>query len=260
MKELILLKLGGSLITKKDASEPQINAENVKRIVTEVKKGWDSKKYDLLLIHGAGSYGHPIVHATGIANGVKTQEDILAFAKTQKLQNQLNVAICDFFLEKGLPTIPFQPSTVAMMDKKELVEVYLPVLESFLDLSLVPVLYGVPAYDKHQNCSILSGDQLIVYFANHLAPAKIISATNVDGVLGPDNQVIKRITSLTQQNLIKVLKGSSATDVTGGMAGKVLEFFKLKKIFKAQIINGNVPGNIEKALKGDTSIGTMIEP
>lgn len=260
MKDRILLKLGGSLITRKDSPEPEIDATNVKRIVLEIKKGIDWKKSNLVLIHGAGSFGHPIVQATGIAEGVNTPQDVLAFARTQKLQNELNVAICDHLLKLDLPAIPFQPSTVSTMENKQLVEVYLPILKAFLELSLIPVLYGVPAYDRKQNCSILSGDQLIVHLANHLTPVRIISATNVDGVLGPDNVLIDRITTLAQQDLMKVLKGSEVTDVTGGMASKVLEFFKLKKVLKAQIINGNVPGNIEKCLKGDLTIGTIIEP
>ncbi|MHC1592247.1 MAG: isopentenyl phosphate kinase [Candidatus Helarchaeales archaeon] len=260
MKQLIILKIGGSLITKKNASKPEIDTKNLDRIVNEIKNGWDPSKFNLLLIHGAGSFGHPIVKETGIAEGIQDPEAVLAFAKTQKLQNELNVMVCEKLLDKNIPAIPFQPSTVAIMKNKELSEVYSSVLEAFLELSLVPVLYGVPAYDKIQQCSILSGDQLIVYFANHLSPSRIISATNVDGVLDENDQVIRRITSLAQKDLIKVLKGSDVTDVTGGMAGKVLEFFKLKKQFKAQILNGNIPSNIEKALKGDVSIGTIIEP
>ena len=258
MKDLMLLKLGGSLITKKNSKEPVIDDKNIERIAIEVKNGLDQDKNDLILIHGAGSFGHPIVKATGIQNGASTPQDFLALAETQKLQNELNVQICEIFLRHNLPVMPFQPSTVATMKNGQLINFDVNLLESFLNLSLIPVLYGVPAYDTYQNCSILSGDQIIIYLANKFSSSyKVVAATDVDGVLDVNNNVIKKVTS---KSVLSHVKGAKNIDVTGGMAGKLKEFLKLKPGIKALIINGNIPKNIEKSLKGESIIGTLIDP
>ena len=52
-KERILLKFGGSLVTKKNSDIPKINIANLKQI----GKILNNKKYDLIVVHGAGSFG-----------------------------------------------------------------------------------------------------------------------------------------------------------------------------------------------------------
>ena len=47
-----------------------------------------------------------------------------------------------------------------------------------------------------------------------------------------------------------------ATDVTGGMLGKISEL--LKSGVEAKIINAQIPGNIARALKGE-KFGTTIK-
>ena len=52
---LTLLKIGGSLITHKESDEPSLDTEQLTRIAAEIKNGMHQ---DLILVHGAGSYGH----------------------------------------------------------------------------------------------------------------------------------------------------------------------------------------------------------
>jgi len=70
MKPLIILKIGGSIITDKTSNKPKVDYENLERISKEIKQGYDSDKINLILIHGAGSYGHNIVKRTGINKGI----------------------------------------------------------------------------------------------------------------------------------------------------------------------------------------------
>ena len=49
---MIILKIGGSAITKKDAQEPTIDEVNLDRIAQEVSAYND----DMVIVHGAGSY------------------------------------------------------------------------------------------------------------------------------------------------------------------------------------------------------------
>jgi len=257
MKDLILLKIGGSLITDKKNEKATLNRENLQRIAKEIKEGFNPKLNNLILIHGAGSYGHPIVKVTGIDHGIKTKEQVLAFAQTQKLQNELNVLICEELEKNSLPAIPFQPSATAIMRNKKLISLNIDLLKKLLEISLIPVLFGVPAYDEVQLCSILSGDQIITYLAKNLVPKRVILATDVPGVLNDKGEVIKKIDPTNFETIQKFIGQSKTHDVTGGMLGKVKELLRIKGLV-SEIIGGD-PGIIKKSLKGELGLGTLID-
>jgi isopentenyl phosphate kinase len=263
MKNLMILKIGGSLITKKHKEKPAINKENLKRMVKEVKDGFDFRNNSLILIHGAGSYGHPIVKRTGIHKGIENKEQLIAFAETQRLQNELNVLICEELIKQGLAAIPVQASSSAVMDKGRLISMDFEAIKGFLEVGLVPVLYGVPAYDKSKKCSILSGDQIITYLAKNLGAKKMIHVTDVEGVFTGDpkkNHSAKLIREITKENFKKMINyigGSAHTDVTGGMFGKVKELLEVEGIPSEIISDKN--GNIKRVLKGEEGLGTVIK-
>jgi len=258
MKELIVLKIGGSLITKKSEQKPSLNIKNIKRISAEIKNGFNPEKNSLVLIHGAGSYGHPIVKRTGIHKGIKTKEQLVDFAETQRLQNVLNSLVCKELIKKKLPAVPCQPSSSAVMKNGKLDSLDLKAIKGMLEINLIPVLYGVPAYDSAQKCSILSGDEIISYLAKNLNASRIIHATDVSGVYDSDpkkNKNAALIKKFTKNNL-SALSSSSNTDVTGGMMKKVSEIIELG--IETEIISGLEKGNIEKALKGQKGMGTAV--
>lgn len=257
---LVILKLGGSVITHKDSKAPKVNHDNLNRIAKEIKKAYNPKKIKLIIIHGAGSYGHQIVKRTGIDKGIiKNNKQLLAFAETQRLQNELNSIVTKALIKESLPAIPCQASSHAVMRGGRLKKMETDAIKGLLSIGMMPVLYGVPAYDEKQKCSILSGDQIAPYLAKRLKAKRIIHASDVDGVFtadpkkDPDAKLIKEVTNKNLKEIKKYLSGSTATDVTGGMLRKVSEL----KGTKSQIINAAVPGNVEEALQGE-KIGTII--
>ena len=258
MNNLIFLKIGGSIITKKEIKEPEINYKNLKRICKEISEVYTDNNIQLVIVHGAGSYGHPIVKKTGIDEGITKPDQVFSFAETQLLQNVLNTEVCKILQEFNLPAIPLQPSASAILENKRLISINYDLIEKLLEISLIPVLFGVPAYDMAQKCSILSGDQITVYLANKLKPQKIIFATNVDGILDKNKQVIERISEENYEKIKDSFYKASYDDVTGSMAGKILELKDLSGI-KSYIINGNIQGTISNILKGIKVRGTVID-
>lgn len=262
MKNLIILKIGGSVITDKFSKRPKVNFKNLKRISKEIASVYDSEKMSLILIHGAGSYGHLIVKETSIDKGIKDKKQLRAFAQTQRLQNELNCIVTKYLIRENLPTISCQPSVSAVMKSGRLLKMDISTIEGLLKIKMIPVLYGVPAFDINQICSILSGDQIVSYLAKKLKAKKIIHGTNVDGIFtedpnkNPKAKLIPEINSKNVRKVLKMLRGSTATDVTGGMFGKISEL--LNTGVEAQIINAQIPGNIAKALKGE-KFGTIIK-
>jgi len=262
MKDLLILKIGGSVITEKFSETPKANVKNIKRISREIASFYKEKKTPLIIIHGAGSYGHPLVKKTGIDKGIKNLKQLKDFAETQRLQNKLNCIVTKYLIEEGIPAIPCQASSFAVMDSRMLYNMKTSVIKSLVKIGMVPVLYGVPAYDKTQKCSILSGDEIAPYLAIKLKAKKIIHATNVDGVFTSDpnkNKHAKLIHEINCKNINYVkncLTGSLSTDVTGGMFKKICGLIGIG--IESQIINALIPGNVVKALKGEI-FGTVIK-
>jgi isopentenyl phosphate kinase len=261
MKDLIVIKIGGSLITDKFSDTPKINQENLKRISEEISSVYNKEKMSLIIVHGVGSYGHVIVKKTGIDKGIRTEKQLVDFAETKRLQNELNSIVSKYLIDAGLPAIPFQASSFTVLDQGRIVRMDLSAIKSFLEIDMIPVLYGVPAYDRTYKCSILSGDQITPYLAVNLNAKKIIHATNVDGVFTADpnkNAGAKLIPEINSENIEQVkdwLDGSTATDVTGGMLGKISELLEID--VESQIINALIKGNIAKAFRNE-KIGTVI--
>jgi isopentenyl phosphate kinase len=258
--DLIILKLGGSIVTNKTSKEPKVNYDNLERVSKELSSIYNPEM-SLIIIHGAGSFGHPIVKRKGIDKGIKTHDQLKAFAETQRLQNELNSIVTKYLINEGLPAIPCQASSFVIMNMGRIEEMNLTAIKGLLQVKMIPVLYGVPAFDKIQGCSILSGDQLATYLAKNLNAKKIIHATNVDGVFTGDPKkdmkakLIPEINSKNVEQVKRWLTTSSDVDVTGGMFGKISELLKIG--IESQIVNANVFGNIIKAFRGE-KIGTII--
>jgi len=169
-------------------------------------------------------------------------------------------------IEKGVPAIPCQASSHTVMKKGKLERMDINAIKGFLDIGLVPTLYGVPAYDTEQKCSILSGDVIGPYLAVSLNAKKIIHGSDVDGVFSSDpkkDPKAKLIPMISYDNfneVKKMLSGSTAVDVTGGMAKKIQELFSLTESgIESEIVNATKPGIIKRVLSGEKGLGTLIK-
>lgn len=241
-----VMKVGGSIITDRTAEEPTPDEESMHRTAEEIS-GFNGK---LVLIHGAGSYGHPQVKRSDLHEGVNTEEDRHDMARIQRLQNELNALYCSILHEHGIPAFPVQPSAFLSMSNGELLEAETTIVEDLLELGLVPVLYGVPAHDNENDVSVLSGDVIAPYIAKDVDADIVLHATDVDGVLDSNGQVIDELHEVPDS-----ASGSSNADVSGGMRNKIkylLEYGQNGRIF-----SGKAEGNIERALVGE-ELGTFI--
>ena len=258
---LIILKIGGSVITDRRRERPTLLRSRLKSISAEIAAALHTGDFQLLIIHGAGSFGHPIVHRTGIHKGISSPSQRTAMAETQRLQTWLNATVVHHFLMEGLPAFPVQPSASAVMEAGHLVSMDTRVLQGLLDLKLIPVLYGVPAFDLQQGCSILSGDQLASYLYACLHAQQVLHGTNVKGVYtadpfqDPAARLVEVIDLRSTHELPPGVGGSSVTDVTGGLRKKLEELIAVRA--GGQIFDATVAGNVKRALCGET-VGTRI--
>jgi len=258
-----ILKLGGSVITVKGDPALILREKELERIAEEVASLHTTLR-PMVLVHGAGSFGHQIVARTRIHEKVESESDRLAWAETQILQNELNAMVCRIFLNKGVPAVPYQASSSGWMLNGKLRFIELRPLRNLVKQGLMPVLYGVPAVEETGGCRILSGDTLTVAAARSLNASLIFYGTDVDGVFNKNpsnNPDCKKWAKITRENWQKVkqgLTGSSNTDVTGGMAGKVYEALLLSREgISARIFDATMKGSVNRVLGGEP-LGTEI--
>jgi len=139
-------------------------------------------------------------------------------------------------------------------------------MKKMLKMGFVPVLYGDAVFDSERGFAILSGDQLVSSLAIKLDADRIIMGVDVNGLYTADPKtetsarLINRITLEELKSLKHTIEGSKATDVTGGMLGKMLELTPaIEHKIQTLIVNATQPQRVYKALKGEKVMGTIIE-
>lgn len=266
MDNLIVMKLGGSVLTKKEDDEPQINFDNLRRLAKEIAEARAEKEFKLILAHGAGPFGHIYAKKYDLHQWLKSKKQVEGIGITHRMMEELNFNVVRELQEQGVKAMPFQPSAAGILCNGNLVQFPLNVVEQFVNMGLVVVSHGDVLLDNHTRIGILSGDHLAPYLAQNLNATRLIFGADVDGVysddpkINPDAKLIKEITPSNAAELEKGIKGSLFTDVTGGMARKIKELILLAEHgIESEIVNASKPGIVKKVLLGEKGLGTIVK-
>ncbi len=248
---VVFLKLGGSLIT--DKTRPYTaRREVIARLSGEVHQALDAAPDLTLLIgHGSGSFGHWAARPYGTRQGVQTPTQWRGYAEVAAAAARLNRIVTDAFLEAGVPVLSVQPSGSARCHDGVLEYLDTRPVHTALARGLVPLVYGDVALDDVHGGTIISTEDIFLYLAGELHPARILLLGEVAGVLGPDGAVVPRITPADLPALRETLAGSEGVDVTGGMADKVacmVELVQRHPETCVHILSGAEPGLLARVL------------
>jgi isopentenyl phosphate kinase len=219
MSETCILKLGGSVMTDKKA-DCAVNREQLASVASAIA---GARTDGIVVIHGAGSCGHPEAKRYHLDKGAKAGETEGIFV-THKAVSSLNDAVVLALREKGVAAVGVHPFHTGIADKGRLVGFETRHLATMLALGMVPVIHGDVVMDLSRGACIVSGDQLVRYLALDLKIRRVGLATDVPGVLD-GGSVVPKITKSTMPELH--IGSSSHTDVTGGMKGKIDELLGL---------------------------------
>ena len=219
MSERLILKLGGSVITDKKA-DCAVNRGQLAAIASAIA---NARTGGIVVIHGAGSCGHPEAKRYHLDAGAKAGETEGIFV-THRAVSSLNEAVVHALREKGVQAVGVHPLHVGVADNGRLVGFETRHLGKMLALGMVPVIHGDVVMDLSRGACIVSGDQLVRYLAVALKIGRVGLATDVPGVL--DGDVV--VPAITRKTVPGLRIGSSRhTDVTGGMRGKIDELLGL---------------------------------
>ncbi len=249
---LVILKIGGSVITDK-GSISSARKDEIDRISREIASFKAEADLNLILVHGAGSFGHP--QALKYVNQEFDAQGVYFIHRSVKI---LNSMVLDSLSGFGVRALPVHPLSSCLLEDGKIVDFQIGQIKLMLDKGIVPVIHGDMAMDRTRGASVLSGDRIVPYLAVVMNTSKIGAGSDIDGVLDDTGAVIKKITPCSFIDIKKHIQGSKSVDVTGGMFGKVSEFVELsKKGIRSRIFNASRKGMVSKFLYSE-DVGTLI--
>jgi len=245
---MILIKLGGSIITNKEKPfSPR--KKSIDKIVRALKKIDES----IIVVHGGGSYGH----YWSVKYNMHTKPANYNTHGVSVVKNsmvELNKIILDSFLKNKLNPYCLPPTDFIFGNKPIIKKVK--EIEKIAKTNLIPITFGDALWFGKKKSYILSGDKIMSVLANILKPRLCVFVLNVDGLYS-DPKTKKLIHELKGE---KPLIIKSSKDVTGGMKRKLDEATKISKNgMNVFFVNGNKPERIVEAIKRKKFHGTLFK-
>ena len=258
-----LLKLGGSLITDK-ASTHTPRPAVLERLADEIAAARQQDPgLNLVLGHGSGSFGHVPARRYGTRQGVHSFAEWRGFVEVWREAAALNHLVLHALDAAGLPAISLPPSASVTADDGKVLSWDLSPIQAALRTGILPVIYGDVVFDLTRGGTILSTEDLFAHLAGELRPSRILLAGLEPGVWADYPANTRLVPEITPQNfaaMTTAVSGSAVTDVTGGMASKVLESLSWVQTvpgLQVLIFSGEEPGVVGEALAGK-AVGTLI--
>jgi isopentenyl phosphate kinase len=278
MKELVFVKLGGSLIT--DKTQPYTPLLDVMDdLALQIKTALQTQlNLHLVIGHGAGSFGHVPASEYKTRDGLPPRATPLAhrgrdeneenywrgFAKVWYQASSLNRFVMKALHNTGLHAIALPPSASVIASDGQISYWDMTPIRMALAAGIVPVIFGDTVFDEVRGGTILSTEDLFMHLTRALHPERILLAGLEAAVWEDFPARTRKIETITPKSFHDVKEGvgkSTAPDVTGGMESKVKQMLELvdgNPDLKIQIFSGAEPGNLVRALTGEM-LGTVIQ-
>ena len=258
MKDVILIKFGGSIITDKNVPY-KARPDVIRRLAQELKK---IKDVSIVLSHGVGSFAHTSAKEFGGKKGYKSKWGI---AKVARDAMEINRIVMDILIEEGLPAVSLRPMSMIMASAGKLTKNLFEIVEEILSQGLMPVVYGDVIWDKKWKSTIYSGETTLNEIGIYLSKKgfkvdKIIQVGETNGVYDNKGKTIPSINKRSWKNIEQYVFSSKRADVTGAMKHKIENALSISsKGIKTWIANGIVQNEFYRALQGKSIHGTIIQ-
>jgi len=257
---MILVKLGGSVITDKSRLRTFRRAA-CERLARELRPA----RGQLAIVHGAGSFGHILAKRHSLHEGLREESQLLAVASVQRDVRELNLRVLEALIDNGIRAVSVPPAASATFRNGRIVSFGAEVFSEVLGLGLTPVSFGDVVPDEDMGFSICSGDLVMEALARAFHPTLVLFCADVDGVFDSDpkrNGRAKLIPELDRSALTKLRRTEATSiDVTGGIHGKLERMLATAQhCERCMIVNGNVPGRLENAIRGRKVLSTTVIP
>jgi isopentenyl phosphate kinase len=255
---MLLVKLGGSVLTDKARLRTPRRAA-IRRLAAELAE----VRQPLIVVHGAGSYGHILARKHKLGDGGWSDSKRIAAARVQRDVKALDSLVVDALLAAGLAPLPIPPSTVLILNAGKVATIDLMPFREFSSIGFVPVTFGDVVRDLDRGVSVCSGDVMMLELSKAFRPPRAVFAADVDGLFTADPKRRRDAVLLERvgpKDLGRIaFSSASRTDVTGSIEGKVRRMLEIADyVGDCLIVNGNVKNRVRDALRGRRVVGTRV--
>lgn len=264
MKNMILLKIGGGVITDKSVHYG-LREDVLTRLAAEI--GDAHVKLDdtqIIIGNGAGSFAHFSAHKYKTTAGFINEESRIGMGWVRHDAVKLNQIVFEQLLLAKVPVFSFSPSSMMSVKNGKTKKIFAESMEDAINMGVVPLVYGDVVVDAIKGCDVYSTekvfDELAKYFSEKYQ-VRVIHISSEDGVYKKGKaSVFSEINAQNFEIVKEHLGGSNGVDVSGGMLHKVEECLALTKMgIVSQIVSGMIPNRVRDAILGKNVRGTTIK-
>jgi isopentenyl phosphate kinase len=252
----VLVKLGGSLITRKREVE-KIRPKVLARLCREIASILDPP---VVLLHGAGSFGHPGARAFGLdrppedGSPARARGAAIVSVETRRLH---------LYVLRELVRAGARPSSVPLATHArnragQVASIDPRPIEDALSAGMLPVSFGDVVPDETWDFSVLSADTIAAALAPLLHAGRVVFVSDVPGFLEPGRGGRRSVVSeVTDEIAERLGTGTRATDVTGGAQAKARAMRRIAAAgADAVLISGLTDGAVSRAIRGEAVYGS----
>ena len=263
MASRVVIKLGGGLITDK-GSMKKFDSDSVERVADSISSVIEMG-VPIVIVHGAGSFGHLLAKEWSISEGVNqkiAEDQRMIVHKIRSDMRELNELVIDKLADSELESEGLPPSEWAIGTGSGF-QGDITNFERVVDAP-IPITFGdVVNTNDRLEFGILSGDDLMVRLSRELEVSHCIFLIgDADGVLsGPPNQEGSSL--ISRLGAKEEIEGPhySEIDVTGGIGLKIDRARKIASdVEEVWILDGRFPERVVELLSTGETRGTKILP
>ena len=256
--DLVVVKLGGSLITDKDRPLT-LNYEGMRSSAKAIALAMRHRRnQSLMIIHGGGSFGHYYASKYHLSMD-KKKVSAIGPSKIAASMIWLHSALISELIKEGVSCKTVFTSELVSPDGDRVTRQGADTLWALFKSGFVPVTFGNISITT-RGSSIISGDQIALSVAKKVGIKRMIFAMDVDGIY-PDSKLKGDILrELTRP------RGTSSKhrryDVTGGIDAKIEAGFRIARNgSKVFYVNGLKQERLRRLIEGKENVlCTRINP
>lgn len=260
---IVLVKLGGSLITDKRRPETA-RRQIIERLAAELAASPPNDGEKLLLGHGSGSFGHQAAAEHRLVSGLRSPDQLAGVGITQAAAARLHRMVLDALLAAGAAPFSLAPSSCLVTHHGRPRHLALDPLLGALAAGLLPVTYGDVVMDRAQGAAIASTETVLTAMARRLVQrgwrvSRVLWLGETPGLFDIKGRIVPRLDAATLDRAIRKVSGAAGVDVTGGMRHRLETARALARLgIPSLLFDGREPGALARALAGEEVEGTRV--
>lgn len=262
-RRVILVKLGGSLVTDKRRSG-RARSELIARLAREIASATRRAGAPRLIVgHGSGSFGHVAAARAGLTRGADATRRLDGIARVQRRAADLHQLVMAALERAGARPFSLAPGSFMTARNGRVTRVFADPLFEALERGLLPVVFGDVVLDATRGATIVSTEEVFLRLAREagsrgLTVSGAVWLGETDGIRGDDGKTVVRLAASESARRARRATGASGTDVTGGISLRLTAAARLARLgVPSWVVDGRRRGALAAAIAGRT-LGTLI--